>query len=98
MFAANAELQRGLYRLPPLGRDRDQLADALDIQADKRIARENALLDIDREESAGIVAADAQSGLGEIIGTEAEELRLLGDACGGKRGARKLDHRPDQIF
>ena len=46
---------------------------------------------------AGIVAADAQRGLGEIVGAEAEELGLLGDLAGPQRRARQLDHRADQI-
>ena len=83
MLAANAELDSGLRRPAPLDRDRDQLADALDVEADERIARENALLDIGGKELAGIVAAEAERGLGQIVGAEAEEFRLFGDVAGG---------------
>ena len=76
---------------------RDQLADALDVEADERVAREDALLDIDGQEPAGIVAAEAQGGLGEVVGAEAEELGLLGDLAGAQGGAGQLDHRADQI-
>jgi hypothetical protein len=46
---------------------------------------------------AGIVAADAERGLGEIVGAEAEELGLLGDLAGHQRGAGQLDHGADEI-
>ena len=36
MLAANAELEAGPGRPAPLGGDRDQLADALDVEADER--------------------------------------------------------------
>ena len=56
MLAADAELDVGARRPAPLGRDRDQLADALDVEADERVARVDALLDIGRQEAPGIVA------------------------------------------
>ncbi len=97
MLAANAELEAGPGRPAPLGGDRDQLADALDVDADERVAREDALFDIGGEEAAGIVAADAQGGLGEIVGAEAEEFGLLGDVAGARarRGAARSSCRPD---
>ena len=61
MLAADAELEAGPAAPAPLGGDRDQLADALDVEADERVAREDALLDIGGEEAAGIVAADARA-------------------------------------
>ena len=48
MLAADAELDVGARRPPALGRDRDQLADALDVEADERVARVDALFDIGR--------------------------------------------------
>jgi hypothetical protein len=46
MLAADAELDIRARRPAPLRRDLDQLADALDIEADERVAREDALVDI----------------------------------------------------
>ena len=51
MLAANAELEVGRAALPALGGDRDQLADAFDVEADERVAGEDALLDIGGEEA-----------------------------------------------
>ena len=98
MLAANAELDAGPGRPAPVGRDFDQLADALDIEADKRVARENALVDILGQEPSGIVARDAERGLGQVIGAEAEKLAMFGDLAGHQRGARQLDHGADEIF
>ena len=47
------------------------------------------------EEAAGIVAAHAETGLGEVVGAEAEELSGLRDFVGGERAARNFDHRAD---
>jgi hypothetical protein len=44
MLAADAQLDVGPGRPAPLRRQRDQLADALDIEADERIAGVDALL------------------------------------------------------
>jgi hypothetical protein len=60
MFAADAELEARPRSPAPLGRDADQLADALDIQRDERVAGVDALFDVGGEEVAGIVAADAK--------------------------------------
>ena len=42
MLAANAELELEASA-SPLDRDRDQLADALDVEADERVARSSAI-------------------------------------------------------
>src|SRR5437773_6922288 len=36
-------------------------------------------------------------GLREVVRSEGEEFGVLGDLVGGERGARQLDHGPDQI-
>ena len=36
--------------------------------------------------------------LGQVIGSEGEEVRFLCDLVGPQRGARKLDHRPAQVL
>ena len=79
MFAADAELEAGLGRASAFGGDRDQLADALDVDADERVARIDPLLDIDGQELRRVVAADAERGLGQVVGAEREEIGERGD-------------------
>ena len=97
MFAANAELDVRAGRAAAFGGEADQFADAFDVDADERILRVDSLVDIVLQEASGIVAADAQSGLGEIVGAEAEEGGILGDLASGKGGAGQFDHRADEV-
>ena len=56
MFTADAKFDLGACSAT-LGRgDFDELADALDIDADKRVTRIDALVDIMRQEAGGVVA------------------------------------------
>jgi hypothetical protein len=48
--------------------------------------------------AARIVARQAERGLRQIIGAEAEEIRHLRDAIRGERRARQLDHGADEIL
>ena len=70
MFAADAQLDVGPGFAPAIRRQRHQLTHAIHVQADKRIARIDALLDIGAEEFGSVVAADAQRGLRQIVGAE----------------------------
>ena len=79
MFAANTELQSFARGPAPLYREFDQLPDAVNIEADERITRKNAFVDVGCEESSGIVATDPQGGLGEVIGPEAKKFADFGD-------------------
>ena len=97
MFPADAQLETIAGRTTAFGGKFDQLADAVDIEADEGIARD-ALVDIGRQEAPRVVAAHAQRGLRQIVGPEAEELADLGDLARHERGARQFDHRPDEIF
>jgi hypothetical protein len=89
MLAADAELDVRARRPAPLGRDLDQLADALDVEADERIAREDALVDVGRQEAPGVVAADAEGGLRQVVGAEGEELAppAISPALSAARGS-----------
>ena len=49
------------------------------------------------EKARGVVAADAEGGLGQIVGAEGKELRGLGDLGGAQRRPRQLDHGADLI-
>src|ERR1700722_17488234 len=74
VLAADAELEVLAHLAAALARDRDQFADALAIDRDERIDGENALRGVGAEKARGVVAADAEGGLGEIIGAIGEEL------------------------
>src|ERR1700722_12361121 len=98
MLTTNTELQRVLG-LPTLcRRDADHLADALYVDRDKRVLRQNPSLNVLRQELAGIITRQAEHGLRQVVGAEAEEIGDFGDLVGKQRGAGQLDHRPDAVF
>src|SRR5262249_19387662 len=98
MLAADAELEIVPRLAPALDRNLDELADAFTVERDERIDRQDALRRIGTEKARGVVAADAERGLGQIVGAEREEFRGFGDLAGEQRGARQLDHGADLIF
>jgi hypothetical protein len=97
MLAADAELDAPGASCGRARRRSDQLADAVDVERDERIVLEDAGAPVGAEEAAGVVAADAEGGLRQVVGAEREELGALGDLARPERGARQLDHRADQI-
>src|SRR5439155_19674677 len=97
MLAADAELDVGTRAPSLLHCDLHELADAFLVNGSKRIFLEDLQLLIGREEGAGIIAAHAEPGLGQVVGAEAKELGSLGDLIGRERAARHLDHRADQV-
>src|SRR3546814_8371268 len=98
MLAAVAGLDPGPGLAPARRRDLDQVADALDIDADERVGRIDALVDIGRQEAYGIVAAHPERGLRQIVGPEREERGRIGDLARLQGGARQLDHRADEVI
>jgi hypothetical protein len=68
MLAANAELEAGPHLAAALGRDPHQLADAVAVDGDERIDGKNALGRINAEKARGVVAADAEGGLRQVVG------------------------------
>ena len=60
MFSTDAELQIRTCFAPTFRRNANKIANTIDIDRDKRIARDNAFRKIISEESAGIVAAHAE--------------------------------------
>src|SRR5260221_930609 len=98
MLAADAELDVGTRLAAAFAGDLDQLTYAFDIERGEGVVLEDAALLVLLEEARGIVAAEAEGGLGEVVGAEAEELGTLGDMGGPQVGARQLDHGADEIF
>ena len=96
MLAAHAELELG-PRLPPARRGHlDERADALLIERDERILRQDARLDVRGQELPRVVAREAHRGLREVVRPEGEELRRARELGGQKGGARELDHRAER--
>src|SRR5262245_31787109 len=98
VLAANPELQFGPRASPALDRDLDELPHPCPIEADERIALDQAFGEIFAEETCRVIAADAECGLGEVVGAEAEELRALRDLSRHQGRARQLDHGPDHVL
>ncbi len=53
---------------------------------------------LQQEFALGVVAADAEGGLRQVVGAEAEEVGDGGDLVGGQSGARQLDHRAELVL
>ncbi len=98
MLAADADLQVRLGRTAALNADLHQAADAIDIDRLERILRDDVRLQVMADEAAIIVTAHAQGGLRQVVGAEAEELRLLRDLVGHHAGARQFNHGAHQVF
>src|SRR5580658_3769422 len=76
MFAADADLQRR-PRVASLGhRALHQLPYACLVERSKWVLFEDAVFQIGRQEVVDVVARDAERGLRQVVGAEAEELGL----------------------
>src|SRR3546814_15558904 len=91
LLAADAELDVRPRRAAALGADHHQLADALCVERDEGVLLDQATLLVGTEEISGIVARQAEAGLGQVVGAEGEALGALGDTGGPQDGQRKLD-------
>ena len=94
VLAADADLQVGLHGAAALHGQVHQGADACFIQRHEGVRRVDAALQVGRQEAAGVVPRQAERGLRQVVGPEAEELRLGGDLARGDARPRQLDHRP----
>jgi hypothetical protein len=97
MFAADAQLDVGPGPRPRSRSHAISSPTPSMVQADERIALEDALVHIGLQEAAGIVAADAEGGLGQVVGAEREELGPLrpGRRPSARRAAVRSWCRPD---
>ena len=85
MLAAYPHLQVGLGAAPTLDRDPHQPADANRVDGLERAERNDATLDVARQEATlGVVAREPERGLGEVVGAEAEEVGVPGDRAGAQ--------------
>ena len=98
VFAADAELDVGPRFVALRHRHLHQLADAGLVDGGERILLDDLQFLVRPEEGAGIVAAHAEAGLGQVVGAEAEEFGRLRDLVRGQCAARNLDHRADEVI
>ncbi len=96
VLSAHAGLQARAGGTALLDTDPDQPPHTLTVERLERRGGEHALVEVGGEERGfHVVAGEAPGGLGEIVGAEGEELRLLGDRARRERGPGQLDHRAD---
>src|SRR3954470_10651277 len=77
VLAADADLEVLADLAAALDADPHQRADAVAVDRDERIAGQDAARGVDAEERRRVVAADAEGGLGQVVGAEREELGAL---------------------
>src|SRR5699024_963595 len=98
VLAADTALQIRTGRAAFLDRHLYQLAYAGLIQSREGIGLVDLCLVVSVQELAGIIAGEAECHLGQVVGTEGEELRLLGNRVGRQSRARDLDHGTDVVL
>ena len=98
VFAANAELDVRSRFASQIARHFHQTPDAALVDRGERICIDNVELGVSRQKTPGIVATHPESRLGEIVGAEAEELRVARNFVRQQGRARNLDHGADEII
>ena len=97
MLPADADLECGADAATGDHRGLDQRTDPALVEHLKGIVGEDALFEIRRQESTGIVATQAEDGLCQIVRPEGKELGVNGDLIGRQCGAGELDHGAHEI-
>ena len=98
VLAADTEVHGRSGRFAHLDRHVHQLAHADLVELRERIGFVDLVLVVRRQELARIVTREAEGHLRQIVGAEAEELRLFRHLVGGERHAGDLDHRADFVL
>ncbi len=82
---------------PPDG-DGEQRAHALAVELGERARRKQPAFDVGGQQPAlHVVAGETVGELGEVVGTEGQELRVRRQLAGQQRGPRCLHHRADAV-
>ena len=97
MFATNAEFQIAALGAPFFDCQFNNRPDTDLIETGKRVFFHNPLRNIGGQEMRRIIAANAQSGLRQIIRAEREKCRFLCQIIGHDGGARHFNHRAQHI-
>ena len=93
---ADLELRPGLPAL--LDGDAHQARHTALVDCLEGVAGQDLLLQVAADELAlGVVAGEAEGGLGEVVGAEGEELGVLGDLARRERRAGDLDHGSELV-
>src|ERR1700691_6759145 len=92
VLAADTDFEVAARGTAFVGGHLDERADTFLIENREGILLQNALLEIGRQEFVAVIAGDSECGLGEVVGTEAEELGVGSDFVGHDAGAGQLDH------
>ena len=95
MLPANPRLEGRVFAPAVVHCPADQGSHPLLVDGLKGVNVQDALVQIRREERRGIVPAEGEGHLGQVVGAEAEEVRVLGDMGGSDRRAGHFDHRAD---
>ena len=92
VLAADAQLHVGVGGPAPAAGIGDQTAHAMLVQTGEGIALVDLLLIVGVQELAGVVPAEAEDQLGQVVGAEGEEVRVGGNVVGAHGGPGNLDH------
>ena len=98
MLAADAQVQVGVGGAAQLAGHVHQLAHAGLVQLGEGIVLVDLVVVVGVQELAGVVTAEAEGHLGQVVGAEGEEVGLLGDLVGGQGGTGDLDHGAHQVL
>lgn len=97
VFATNPDFKVGFGCATATGANLNKLANAALVENLERIIGEQLGLDVVGEEAGAVVAAEAEGGLGEVVGAKAEEVGVLGDSAGREGGAGEFDHGANAV-
>lgn len=92
VLAADTDFEVAARGAAFVGGHLDERADTFLIENREGILLQNALLQVLGQEFVAVVAGDSEGGLGQVVGTEAEELGVGSDFVGDDAGAGQLDH------
>src|SRR5688572_536638 len=98
VFSADADLQPLAALAAESHADLHELPHTGLVDGRKRIALQDALLQVLAQESGlGVIARDTECGLREIVGAEGKELGILGDAVRNEGGSWHFNHSTELI-
>ena len=93
LLAADADLQIRVGGTAQVDAHLHQHTDALDVEGFKGIVVEDPGVGVERQELVfRILAREGVDGLGQIVGTEGEELGQFGQIAGAGTGPNRFDH------
>ena len=97
LLAADAQLDVGTGLAAEIRSHLHQAANAHLIELGEGIGLVDLVVVVAGQELAGVVTAEAEGHLGEVVGAEGEELGFLGDIVSSEGSAGDLDHGADLI-